>query len=93
MMTRSLGDRWFRPVGVIAEPEIGHHAVGAGDVAVVAATDGLWDVLGLDDTARLVRAARAPRRRPARSSTRRSTAAPPTTSRPSWCASPTWTRP
>ena len=56
MMTRSLGDRWFRPVGVVAEPEIGRHAVRAGDVAVVAATDGLWDVLGLDDAARVVRA-------------------------------------
>ena len=56
MMTRSLGDRWFRPVGVIAEPEIHRHAVRAGDVAVVAATDGLWDVLGLDDAARVVRA-------------------------------------
>jgi serine/threonine protein phosphatase PrpC len=56
MMTRSFGDRWFRPVGVLAEPEIGRHAVRAGDVAVVAATDGLWDVLGLDETARVVRA-------------------------------------
>ena len=58
MMTRSLGDRWFRPVGVIAEPEIGRHAVGADDVALVAATDGIWDVLGLDDAARVVRAGR-----------------------------------
>jgi serine/threonine protein phosphatase PrpC len=57
MMTRSLGDRWFRPVGVIAEPEVGRHAVRADDVAVVAATDGVWDVLGLDDAARVVRAA------------------------------------
>jgi serine/threonine protein phosphatase PrpC len=55
MMTRSLGDRWFRPVGVIADPEIGRHGLRAGDVAVVAATDGLWDVLDLDDAARVVR--------------------------------------
>ena len=27
MMTRSLGDRWFRPVGVIPEPEVGRHAL------------------------------------------------------------------
>ncbi len=57
MMTRSLGDRWFRPVGVIAEPEVGRHAVGADDVALVAATDGLWDVLSVEDAARVVRPA------------------------------------
>jgi serine/threonine protein phosphatase PrpC len=57
MMTRSLGDRWFRPVGVIAEPEIGQHAIGADDLALVAATDGLWDVLSLEDAARVVRRA------------------------------------
>ena len=57
MMTRSLGDRWFRPVGVISAPEIGRHEASAEDVAVVAATDGIWDVLGVDDAARAVRAA------------------------------------
>ena len=57
MMTRSLGDRWFRPVGVIPEPEVGRHALGADDVALVAATDGLWDVLGVEDAARVVRRA------------------------------------
>jgi len=56
MMTRSLGDRWFRPVGVIGEPEVAHHDVGPDDLALVAATDGVWDVLGLEDAARLVRA-------------------------------------
>jgi serine/threonine protein phosphatase PrpC len=55
MMTRSLGDRWFRPVGVIAEPEIRRHTLGADDVALVAATDGVWDVLGVEDAARVVR--------------------------------------
>jgi len=57
MMTRSLGDRWFRPVGVIAEPEVSRHALGADDVALMAATDGLWDVLGVEDAARIVRRA------------------------------------
>jgi serine/threonine protein phosphatase PrpC len=57
MMTRSLGDRWFRPVGVIAEPEVGRHALGVDDVALVAATDGVWDVLGVEDAARVVRRA------------------------------------
>jgi serine/threonine protein phosphatase PrpC len=57
MMTRSLGDCWFRPVGVMAEPEVGGHALEADDVALVAATDGLWDVLGIEDAARIVRRA------------------------------------
>jgi serine/threonine protein phosphatase PrpC len=56
MMTRSLGDRWFRPVGVMAEPEVGRHAMGADDVGLIAATDGIWDTLGLEDAARVVRA-------------------------------------
>jgi serine/threonine protein phosphatase PrpC len=57
MVTRALGDRWFRPVGVIAEPEIHDHPLADGDVALVAATDGLWDVLTAEDAARLVRPA------------------------------------
>jgi serine/threonine protein phosphatase PrpC len=60
MVTRSLGDRWLRPVGVIAEPEVAHHALGPDDLALVAATDGLWDALDLAEAARLVRAARTP---------------------------------
>lgn len=57
MMTRSLGDRWFRPVGVTGEPEIRRHALEGDDVALVAATDGVWDVLGEEDVARVVRPA------------------------------------
>jgi serine/threonine protein phosphatase PrpC len=57
MMTRSLGDRWFRPVGVIPEPEVGRHLLGTDDVALVAATDGVWDVLSVEDAARVVRGA------------------------------------
>ena len=57
MMTRSLGDRWFRPVGVIPEPEVGRHALASDDVALVAATDGVWDVLSVEDAARVVRRA------------------------------------
>jgi serine/threonine protein phosphatase PrpC len=57
MMTRSLGDRWFRPVGVTAEPEIGRYTLGADDLALVTATDGLWDVLDVEAAARTVRPA------------------------------------
>jgi serine/threonine protein phosphatase PrpC len=57
MMTRSLGDRWFRPVGVVAEPEVGRHALEPDDVALVAATDGAWEVLSVEKIARVVRRA------------------------------------
>jgi serine/threonine protein phosphatase PrpC len=57
MVTRSLGDRWLRPVGVLAEPEIGAAALGDADLALVAATDGVWDVLDVVEAGRLVRAA------------------------------------
>lgn len=60
MVTRSLGDRWLRPVGVIGEPEVGTHPLDPDDVALVAATDGIWDVLTVEDAARVVRAAATP---------------------------------
>jgi serine/threonine protein phosphatase PrpC len=55
MLTRSLGDGWFRPVGVIAEPEIRPHARAADDLAIVLATDGVWDVLDEEDVGAVVR--------------------------------------
>lgn len=60
MMTRSLGDRWFRAVGVIAEPEVRQHALAADDVALVLATDGIWDVLDAEDAGAVVRRAPSP---------------------------------
>jgi protein phosphatase PTC1 len=57
MVTRSLGDRWFRSVGVIAEPEVGHHAIRSDDVAIALATDGLWDVLDHEEAGNIVRRA------------------------------------
>ena len=57
MVTRSLGDRWFRPVGVIAEPEVGHHAIRSDDVAILLATDGVWDVLDHEEAGDVVRRA------------------------------------
>jgi serine/threonine protein phosphatase PrpC len=53
MLTRALGDREFREVGVLGEPEVATLVLGEGDVALLAATDGLWDVVG-DEEAALV---------------------------------------
>jgi serine/threonine protein phosphatase PrpC len=43
MVTRALGDRWFRPVGVIGVPEVTELELPADARALIAATDGLWD--------------------------------------------------
>jgi len=60
MVTRSLGDRGLRGVGVIGEPEITARPLRPDDVALVAATDGIWDVLTADEAAELVRTAASP---------------------------------
>jgi serine/threonine protein phosphatase PrpC len=56
MVTRSLGDRVFRPAGVIAEPEVTHVRLSPRDRLVVVATDGLWDVLSPREVATLLTA-------------------------------------
>jgi serine/threonine protein phosphatase PrpC len=58
MVTRALGDRWFRPVGVIGTPDVTELVLPVDARALIAATDGLWDVLTPADAARVV--ARAP---------------------------------
>ncbi len=57
MVTRSFGDRMFRAVGVIATPEVSSRTLTASDRYLVAACDGLWDVLKNEEVARIVRAA------------------------------------
>jgi protein phosphatase PTC1 len=46
MPTRSFGDSYFRPVGVMALPTVGERRLGSGDRFLVVACDGLFDVLG-----------------------------------------------
>ena len=41
-MTRSIGDRYFKSFGVIARPEVCHYKIKAGDVALIAGSDGLF---------------------------------------------------
>jgi serine/threonine protein phosphatase PrpC len=56
MVTRALGDRGLRGVGVVAEPEAMAAVLAPGDVGLVVATDGLWDVVGSDEAAAVCRA-------------------------------------
>lgn len=47
MPTRTLGDHAFREVGVLAEPTVSSHPMGTG--LLVAACDGLWDVMQIEE--------------------------------------------
>ncbi len=62
MPTRSLGDRWFRSVGVIATPDVATRTLTGADISLVVASDGLWDVLPSAEVARIVREAGRPQR-------------------------------
>jgi protein phosphatase 2C len=47
-ITRSLGDRDVRSLGIIAEPDIRMYDLADGDDSLIVATDGLWDAQGGD---------------------------------------------
>mmetsp|Transcript_5277 Transcript_5277/g.18745 ORF Transcript_5277/g.18745 Transcript_5277/m.18745 type:complete len:90 (-) Transcript_5277:368-637(-) len=44
-MSRSFGDSIVHGLGVAADPEVSEHAVQQGDLFLILATDGVWDVL------------------------------------------------
>ncbi|MEK6851169.1 MAG: PP2C family protein-serine/threonine phosphatase, partial [Candidatus Thermoplasmatota archaeon] len=43
MCTRSLGDRAYRGIGIIPEPEVRTRILAAEEEWIIAATDGVWD--------------------------------------------------
>ncbi|MDA2922211.1 protein phosphatase 2C domain-containing protein [Patescibacteria group bacterium AH-259-L07] len=45
MPTRTLGDEYFKPIGIIATPDINEYIVSDNDIYLIAATDGLFDVM------------------------------------------------
>jgi serine/threonine protein phosphatase PrpC len=55
MVTRALGDHALRGIGIIADPEVTAVPLGPDDIGFVAATDGLWDVVGNDEAAAVCR--------------------------------------
>jgi protein phosphatase 1L len=61
MITRSLGDRDLRRIGIISEPEIASFTLTPEDIGFVLATDGLWDVVPDEDVAALCRNTEAQR--------------------------------
>jgi len=55
MPTRSIGDQYFKAVGVIATPSISEHLITPDDLMLVAACDGLWDFINNEEVAALAR--------------------------------------
>ncbi|MDO8490649.1 MAG: PP2C family protein-serine/threonine phosphatase [Dehalococcoidia bacterium] len=62
MPTRTIGDSFFKPVGVIATPSVREYEILKDDLMVVAACDGLFDVMSNSDVADFVRKSPQPER-------------------------------
>ncbi len=46
---RSFGDSKFKTIGVIAEPDVMHHAIASDDQFVILASDAIWDCLSSEE--------------------------------------------
>lgn len=53
-MTRSIGDKYLKKVGVINEPEITSRHLTKDDKFLVIASDGIWDVLTNEEVTRII---------------------------------------
>jgi len=61
MPTRSIGDQYFKEIGVIATPSLNEHKISQGDLMLISATDGLWDFMDNEEVATLARQHSAPK--------------------------------
>ena len=43
--TRTIGDEYFKSVGVISAPSLNEHSISPDDFMLVSACDGLWDFM------------------------------------------------
>jgi serine/threonine protein phosphatase PrpC len=55
MVTRTLGDQALRRIGIVPVPEVAQHGLAGDEVAVVVASDGLWDCVDDEEAADAVR--------------------------------------
>mmetsp|Transcript_24377 Transcript_24377/g.33364 ORF Transcript_24377/g.33364 Transcript_24377/m.33364 type:complete len:111 (-) Transcript_24377:294-626(-) len=53
-MSRSLGDSYAKGYGVTEEPEVQSWTVDHNDAFIIAATDGIWDMIESEDAVQLV---------------------------------------
>lgn len=51
MPTRTLGDQYFKPVGVIATPSLSKYQIARDDLFLIAGCDGLFDVMKNEEVA------------------------------------------
>jgi serine/threonine protein phosphatase PrpC len=51
MPTRTIGDQYFKPVGVIATPSVSEYKIAEDDLVLLAACDGLFDVMTNEEVA------------------------------------------
>ena len=61
MPTRALGDEYFRSVGVTSMPSVCEHAIEGSDLWLVAACDGLFDMMTNEEIAQIARLYHEPR--------------------------------
>ncbi len=54
MVTRSLGDEYFKDVGVIALPDVGYYRLSPVDKWIIGGTDGLFDVVDNESILELI---------------------------------------
>lgn len=54
MPTRTIGDEYFKTVGIIATPSVGRYAITKNDHFLIVATDGLFDVMTNREVAKIV---------------------------------------
>ncbi len=55
MPTRTIGDEYFKPVGIVATPSIGEYEIKSDDLVLIAACDGLYDFMNNNEISELVR--------------------------------------
>ena len=55
MPTRTIGDAYFKPVGVIATPWVNEYEISRADSFLIAACDGLFDVMSNRQVVEFVR--------------------------------------
>jgi serine/threonine protein phosphatase PrpC len=53
--TRSLGDHEFKDIGIIPDPHLANARLCEDDLWIIAACDGLWDVMGPDEAVTIAR--------------------------------------
>ncbi|MFH1657343.1 MAG: PP2C family protein-serine/threonine phosphatase [bacterium] len=61
MPTRTIGDEFFKPIGIIAKPAVGKYEVSENNLAMIVASDGLFDEMDNKEIAGLVKRHRNPK--------------------------------